>query len=168
MLPVRWMAPESLADGIFTPMSDVWSFGVLLYEMITFGSFPFQGLSNNQVWPLNHKEFSSATFTFRALNSILLVPKESKGLDFVWYLAKSLEKANLNSIDFGVIHTLFISGFGACEERPHPVYPNRYQAATGNPAQIVLAHVCNQKAHSFRNGRAIGEHPEVKYAFQNS
>jgi serine/threonine protein kinase len=49
MLPVRWMAPESLADGLFTPMSDIWSFGVLLYEMITFGSFPFQGLSNNQV-----------------------------------------------------------------------------------------------------------------------
>merc|ERR1719394_2310081 len=49
MLPVRWMSPESLADGIFTPMSDVWSFGVLLYEIITFGSFPFQGLSNNQV-----------------------------------------------------------------------------------------------------------------------
>ena len=49
MLPVRWMSPESLADGLFTPMSDIWSFGVLLYEMITFGSFPFQGLSNNQV-----------------------------------------------------------------------------------------------------------------------
>jgi len=43
------MAPESLAVGIFTPASDVWSFGVLLYEIITFGSFPFQGLSNNQV-----------------------------------------------------------------------------------------------------------------------
>ena len=49
MLPVRWMSPESLADGIFTPMSDIWSYGVLLYEIITIGSFPFQGLSNNQV-----------------------------------------------------------------------------------------------------------------------
>lgn len=49
MLPVRWMAPESLGLGIFTPGSDIWSFGVLLYEIITFGSFPFQGLTNNQV-----------------------------------------------------------------------------------------------------------------------
>ena len=49
MLPVRWMSPESLADGIFSPMSDMWSYGVLLYEIITFGSFPYQGLSNNEV-----------------------------------------------------------------------------------------------------------------------
>ena len=49
MLPVRWMAPESLADGIFTPMSDMWSTGVLLYEIMTFGSFPYQGMSNKQV-----------------------------------------------------------------------------------------------------------------------
>ncbi|XP_068621207.1 uncharacterized protein [Battus philenor] len=49
MLPVRWMAPESLALGIFSPASDVWAFGVLLYEIVTFGSLPFQGLSNAEV-----------------------------------------------------------------------------------------------------------------------
>lgn len=49
LLPVRWMAPETLNDAIFTPASDVWSFGILLYEIITFGSFPFQGLTNLQV-----------------------------------------------------------------------------------------------------------------------
>jgi serine/threonine protein kinase len=48
MLPV-WWSPESLSGGIFTPMSDIWSYGVLLYEMITSGSFPFQGMSNSQV-----------------------------------------------------------------------------------------------------------------------
>ncbi|XP_065355846.1 receptor-type guanylate cyclase gcy-17-like isoform X2 [Calliphora vicina] len=49
MLPVRWMAPESLALGMFTPSSDVWAFGVVLFEIITFGSYPYQGLTNNQV-----------------------------------------------------------------------------------------------------------------------
>ncbi|XP_013388416.1 uncharacterized protein LOC106157335 [Lingula anatina] len=49
MLPVRWMSPESLTDGKFTYKSDIWSFAILLYEIVTFGSFPYQGLTNNQV-----------------------------------------------------------------------------------------------------------------------
>ena len=49
MLPVRWMSPESLSDGYFTSKSDIWSFGILIYEIITFGSFPYQGMSNSQV-----------------------------------------------------------------------------------------------------------------------
>ncbi|KAK7078148.1 hypothetical protein SK128_007038 [Halocaridina rubra] len=49
MMPVRWMSPEAIEEGLFTNMSDMWSFGVLLYEIITFGSFPFQGMNNNQV-----------------------------------------------------------------------------------------------------------------------
>ena len=51
LLPVRWMAPESLADGVFTSQSDVWSFGVVLWEMATLAAQPYQGLSNEQVLP---------------------------------------------------------------------------------------------------------------------
>ncbi|XP_011494410.1 PREDICTED: insulin-like peptide receptor [Ceratosolen solmsi marchali] len=49
LLPVRWMAPESLKDGVFTSFSDVWSYGVVLWEMVTLASQPYQGLSNEQV-----------------------------------------------------------------------------------------------------------------------
>uniref|UniRef100_A0A5F8GU09 Tyrosine-protein kinase receptor n=1 Tax=Monodelphis domestica TaxID=13616 RepID=A0A5F8GU09_MONDO len=49
LLPVRWMAPESLKDGIFSTHSDVWSFGVVLWEIVTLAEQPYQGLSNEQV-----------------------------------------------------------------------------------------------------------------------
>ncbi|XP_061172989.1 insulin-like peptide receptor isoform X2 [Saccostrea echinata] len=49
LLPVRWMAPESLKDGIFTSLSDVWSYGVVLWEMATLAAQPYQGLSNEEV-----------------------------------------------------------------------------------------------------------------------
>ncbi|XP_072383123.1 insulin receptor-like [Diabrotica undecimpunctata] len=49
LLPVRWMAPESLADGVFTTDSDVWSFGVVLWEIATLAEQPYQGYSNGQV-----------------------------------------------------------------------------------------------------------------------
>eukprot|EP00051_Salpingoeca_urceolata_P001765 m.43895 g.43895 ORF g.43895 m.43895 type:complete len:854 (-) comp11666_c0_seq1:250-2811(-) len=48
-LPVRWMAPESVADCKFTQQSDVYSFGIVMYELITFGAMPYPGLSNAQV-----------------------------------------------------------------------------------------------------------------------
>ena len=48
-LPVRWMAPESIIDGVFTSQSDVWSYGVVLLEVATLAELPYQGLSNEEV-----------------------------------------------------------------------------------------------------------------------
>lgn len=48
-LPVRWMAPESLNDNICTSASDAWSYGIVLWEIVTFSAYPYQGLSNDEV-----------------------------------------------------------------------------------------------------------------------
>uniref|UniRef100_A0A8C4RTW3 Tyrosine-protein kinase n=1 Tax=Erpetoichthys calabaricus TaxID=27687 RepID=A0A8C4RTW3_ERPCA len=47
--PVKWTAPEAISLSQFTIKSDVWSFGILLYEIITYGKMPYPGMVNFQV-----------------------------------------------------------------------------------------------------------------------
>lgn len=49
MLPVRWMAPESIVYGRFTLESDIWSYGVVLWEIYSYGKQPYYGRSNEEV-----------------------------------------------------------------------------------------------------------------------
>ena len=48
-VPIKWTAPEAALYNRFTIKSDVWSFGIVLYEIVTYGRFPYPGMTNAQV-----------------------------------------------------------------------------------------------------------------------
>ncbi|CAI8013257.1 Tyrosine-protein kinase receptor UFO [Geodia barretti] len=43
-VPIRWMAPESIEEDIYTEATDVWSFGVTVWEIFTCGRIPYTGI----------------------------------------------------------------------------------------------------------------------------
>lgn len=63
MLPVRWMSPESVVYGRFTLESDIWSYGVVLWEIYSYGKQPYYGHTNEEVVKL-------------ILDGIMLIPPE--------------------------------------------------------------------------------------------
>ncbi|XP_076830010.1 tyrosine-protein kinase Mer [Brachyhypopomus gauderio] len=49
-MPVKWIAIESLADRVFTVKSDVWAFGVTMWEIATRGMTPYPGVQNHEIY----------------------------------------------------------------------------------------------------------------------
>lgn len=47
--PVRWLPFESVTSGIFTDTTDVWSFGIVLWEIYSYGITPYYGMNNDEV-----------------------------------------------------------------------------------------------------------------------
>ncbi|CAM9782853.1 unnamed protein product [Lampetra planeri] len=49
-MPVKWIALESLADRLYTSKSDVWAFGVTMWEIATRGQMPYPGIANHEIY----------------------------------------------------------------------------------------------------------------------
>ncbi|XP_065657436.1 uncharacterized protein LOC136082347 isoform X2 [Hydra vulgaris] len=51
-LPIKWMSVEAIFYRLFTTFSDVWSYGVVLFEIVTLGGTPYSTISNGELLPL--------------------------------------------------------------------------------------------------------------------
>ena len=104
--PIRWYAPECVLYGTFTHASDVWSFGVLLWEMYTYGRQPYEGmkadevvrfLEKNQRLPLPEK----ASFDVRNMMELCWEKEPElrpKFVELVKFFSENPEYANLKEM----------------------------------------------------------------------
>nr|XP_033812935.1 tyrosine-protein kinase receptor UFO-like isoform X2 [Geotrypetes seraphini] len=49
-MPVKWMAIESIAESVYSSKSDVWSFGITMWEIVSQGKTPYPGIQNHEVY----------------------------------------------------------------------------------------------------------------------
>ncbi|KAJ9595214.1 hypothetical protein L9F63_013475, partial [Diploptera punctata] len=105
LLPVRWMSPESVMYGRFTLESDVWSYGVVLWEIYSLGKQPYYGQSNEEVVKL-------------ILQGIMLIPPEDCP-QVIWDLMRSCWKTEpRDRIRFPEIYSRLKKAQEDAEESP--------------------------------------------------
>ena len=68
-IPIRWTAPEAIAYRKFTSASDVWSYGIVMWEVISYGERPYWEMSNQDV-SYKHKHHVSVAVLFSTIYAI--------------------------------------------------------------------------------------------------
>lgn len=102
-LPVKWTAPEALRENKFSIKSDVWSFGILLYEIITYGEMPYSGLRGYEVLQLLNRKYRlpQPANCPRKFYSIMLdcwkeIPKERPTFETLYYKFEDYFETNFS------------------------------------------------------------------------
>ena len=72
-LPIRWMAPETISTALFTTENDQWAFGVLMWELFTYGELPYANKTNEEVIKFVAKDFGRLPKPEKCIEDIYLV-----------------------------------------------------------------------------------------------
>lgn len=91
-IPIRWTAPEAIAFRKFTSASDVWSYGIVMWEVMSFGERPYWDMSNQDVSRSPYIHTFTHTFAFISLFDVY---------DVAWHIFKDIDVVIYNnSTDF--------------------------------------------------------------------
>ena len=128
LLPVRWMPPESILYGKFSTESDVWSFGVVLWEIYSYGLQPYYGYSNQEVIEMIRSR------------QLLPCPEDCPSRMYA-FMVECWHEVPQRRPTFGEIHNRLRHWEG---------YPGGYQPSTTSQS------VCNQSQHSGSHHSSTG------------
>ncbi|XP_051514996.1 vascular endothelial growth factor receptor 3 isoform X3 [Myxocyprinus asiaticus] len=126
-LPLKWMAPESIFDKVYTSQSDVWSFGVLLWEIFSLGASPYPGIQIDEDFCTRLKDGTRMRAPDNAspeIYGIMLacwqgVPRERPTFPaLVEILGDLLQENSLPEIPLNVSQSSEDDGFSQASSRP--------------------------------------------------
>lgn len=80
-LPIRWMPPETITSANFTTSSDIWAYGVLLWELFTYGDLPFRDKSDEEVITYIVKDLGKLSKPTKCPNSVYVLMQRCWDLD---------------------------------------------------------------------------------------
>ncbi len=80
-LPIRWMSPEAIKSTEFTSASDVWAFGVAIFELFTYGDLPYADKTHQEVISYIIREFGTLKRPDRCSEEIFEIAKSCWAVD---------------------------------------------------------------------------------------
>ncbi|XP_030380544.1 proto-oncogene tyrosine-protein kinase receptor Ret [Scaptodrosophila lebanonensis] len=138
-VPVKWMAPESLADHVYTTKSDVWAFGVLCWELITLGASPYPGIPPQNLYHLLKTGYrmERPENCSDAIYSIVRTcwTDEPNTRPSFKYLASEFEKLLGNNAKYIELETNAVSNPVYCGDEA-ALMPNGYSQELGEPDSL--------------------------------
>uniref|UniRef100_A0AAY4EQU1 Vascular endothelial growth factor receptor 3 n=1 Tax=Denticeps clupeoides TaxID=299321 RepID=A0AAY4EQU1_9TELE len=160
-LPLKWMAPESIFDKVYTSQSDVWSFGVLLWEIFSLGASPYPGVQIDEDFCKRLKDgtrMRAPEYASPEIYGIMLAcwqgePRERPTFPaLVEILGDLLQDNSLPDIPLNMSQSSEDDGFSQASSRP-PSHEEYYNCVPFAGCMLVApSKLCHSRVKTFEEG----------------